>query len=639
MTALPLEEAGSPDSRTRTLVEICVDDLAGVLAAERAGADRVELCANLLEGGTTPSPGMVEQVLASVTRVGVQIMVRARGGDFVYSPDEMRVMLADARAIAGLSAGSTVRVGIVFGALLPDGRIDEAALDAIIEAAKGLPVTFHKAFDETPDPAEAYETLARHGVECVLTSGGAATAAEGAGVLSELVARSSTPGSPRVLMGGSVRAHNVADLLEGTGAGEVHLRAQVPSERGYLVTDEGIVSETVASVRATGSPRLDPTPTPPSAPAVATTDRPLAAYSASPVPGAHVAVPAVLAIDVGGTSAKGAVVDASGRVRSSLSVATGGSGDETLRRIRLLLVDLAASAASDGLDVVGAGVVSPGLIDTATGTVRYASTLGWTDMPLGRILGDAIGIPVAVGHDVRAAGSAEMAFGSAAGSRDALFAAIGTGVAASIVSDGRAIDGAIAGAGELGHIPVAPNGEQCTCGQTGCLEVYFSGAGLARRYAAALTSADGSAAADGSKLSAAEVVARIGTDPLAARVWSEGLDALATGLATITLLIDPEVIVLGGGVAQAGDTLLAPLRERLSASLVWRDAPRITTAALGTEAGRIGAAMLGFRAAHRSEVPLAWTRADILASPLATASSPLETPVAEMSAEKEEVRS
>lgn len=580
------------------LVEICVDDLAGVLAAERAGADRVELCADLLEGGTTPSPGMIEQVLDSVSRVGVQIMVRARGGDFVYSADEMRVMLADARAIAGLSARSTVPVGIVFGALLPDGRVDEDALAAVIEAAAGLPVTFHKAFDETPDLAAAYETLAAHGVERVLTSGGAATAAEGADVLAELSARSATPGSPRVLVGGSVRAHNVGDLLERTGADEVHLRAQVPSGRGHLVTDEGIVAETVAAARTAGPSRA--------------------------------VVPAVLAIDVGGTSAKGAVVDATGRVRSSFSVATGGSGDENVRRIRTLLVDLAASAANNGLDVVGAGVVSPGLIDSATGTVRYASTLGWTDMPLGRILTDAIGIPVAVGHDVRAAGSAEMAFGAAAGSRDALFASIGTGVAASIVSDGRAVDGAISGAGELGHIPVAPGGEQCTCGQVGCLEVYFSGAGLARRYAAA---------SGGGALTAAEIIARTDSDPIAARVWSEGIDALTTGLATITLLIDPEVVVLGGGVAQAGDTLLLPLRERLSAALAWREAPRITTAALGIEAGRIGAAMLGFRAAHCSEVPLTWTRSDIMAPPAQTDSDPLVTSVHETPTEKEEVRS
>lgn len=578
---------------SRPLVEICVDDLAGVLTAERAGADRVELCADLLEGGTTPSAGMIEAVLAAVSRVGVQIMVRARGGDFVYADDEMRVMLADARAIAALARSSSVPVGIVFGALLPDGRIDEPALDAIRVAADGVPITFHKAFDETPDLLAAYETLGRNGVERVLTSGGAATAAEGAEVLAQLRVRSTEPGMPKVLVGGSVRAHNVSALINRTGAGEVHLRAQVASERGHLVTDETLVRETVQAARA-------------AAPRAATEAR----------------TPAVLAIDIGGTSAKGALVDAAGRVRRSSSVTTGDSGTETLARIAGLLRDLAASADAIGLDVVGAGVVSPGLIDSATGTVRYASTLGWTDVPLAALLGEAIGIPVAVAHDVRAAGAAEQAFGAAAGSRNVLFAAIGTGVAASIIADGRAVDGAIMGAGELGHIPAVPGGETCTCGQVGCLEVYFSGAGLARRYAAA-SARTGSAT---TPMDAAQLVARLDSDPIAATVWAEGLDALATGLATTTLLLDPEVIVLGGGVAQAGEALLAPLRERLRAALAWREAPRITTSTLGTQAGRIGAAMLAFEAAHRSELTREWHPSDILDAARPGATAAADTP-------------
>ncbi len=175
----PASLAVTSPATTHALVEICVDDLAGVLAAERAGADRVELCADLVEGGTTPSVGMIESVLAAVERVGVQVMVRARGGDFVYSDDEVRVMSADARAIAALARSSRVPVGIVFGALTADGRVDESALEAIRAAAGTVPVTFHKAFDDAADLFAAYETLAHHGVVRVLTSGGAATAHEG----------------------------------------------------------------------------------------------------------------------------------------------------------------------------------------------------------------------------------------------------------------------------------------------------------------------------------------------------------------------------------------------------------------------------------------------------------------------------
>ncbi len=248
MTRPSLATPASAASGARALVEICVDDLDGVLAAERAGADRVELCADLLEGGTTPSMGLVQQVLASVTRVGVQIMVRPRGGDFVYSAAELRVMRADVRAIAALAGASPVRVGIVFGALTADGRIDETALDAIRAEAGDVPITFHKAFDETTDLFEAYDALARHGVERVLTSGGAPTAREGIDRLATLCARSEGSRMPAVLVGGGVRAHNIAAMIERTGAREVHLRAQVATDRGFLETDESLIRETILAV-------------------------------------------------------------------------------------------------------------------------------------------------------------------------------------------------------------------------------------------------------------------------------------------------------------------------------------------------------------------------------------------------------
>ncbi len=244
----PASLAEKSPARARALVEICVDDLAGVLAAERAGADRVELCADLLEGGTTPSLGMIESVLDAVRSVGVQIMVRSRGGDFVYSDDELRVMRADVRAIAALARTSRVPVGIVFGALTVDGHVDEQALEAIRTAAGGVPITFHKAFDDTVDLFDAYDTLAHHGIARVLTSGGKATAGEGADVLAALRARSEGTRMPTVLVGGSVRAHNVTALLERTGAREVHLRAQVASGRGHLVTDESVIRDTVLAV-------------------------------------------------------------------------------------------------------------------------------------------------------------------------------------------------------------------------------------------------------------------------------------------------------------------------------------------------------------------------------------------------------
>jgi glucokinase len=501
-----------------TLVEICVDDLDGVLAAELGGADRVELCADLLEGGTTPSIGLIELVLERVSRIGVQIMVRPRGGDFVYSAAELDVMRSDLRAIARAAGRSSVAVGVVFGVLTKEREVDVAAMRLLIEAADGVPVTFHKAIDASGDVVAAYEALRDLGVQRVLTSGGAATAAEGSAVLAQLVGLSAD--GPAILAGGGVRPANVRSLVAATRVSEVHLRAQVPAGRddGTLVTDVDIVAAVVAAVRSDS--RGD--------------DRP----------------EVVLALDIGGTNLKGAVVDASGRTLVTRAVALTEPGDPALQRVRAVLAELAAEAGAAGFRVVGAGVVTPGIIDD--GVVVYASTLEWTDVALGAVLAADLRVPVHIGHDVRSAGLAEGLFGASAGLPDSVFVAIGTGVAASIFSSGGSIVGATTSAGELGHIPAIPGGEACTCGQFGCLEVYMSGAGLARRYLAL---------GGTEPLTAAEISARLDVDPIAASVWADGLRALSLGLTSVTLLLDPGAIVLGGGVAKAQETLLAPLRE------------------------------------------------------------------------------
>ncbi|MBK4346075.1 ROK family protein [Lacisediminihabitans sp. G11-30] len=310
----------------------------------------------------------------------------------------------------------------------------------------------------------------------------------------------------------------------------------------------------------------------------------------------------VLALDIGGTNLKGAVVDTSGRVILAETIGADDATAEPLELVRALLARLAGRAEQSGHRLVGAGIVTPGIIDPETATVLYASTLRWTDVPLGSILSDDLGVPVAIGHDVRAAGLAEALFGASSGAAQSVLVAIGTGVAASILTSGTQVIGELSSAGELGHIPAFPHGEDCTCGQRGCLEVYMSGAGLARRYAAL----------GGESLSAAQIVDRLPHDPLAARVWADGIEALAVGLKTVTMLLDPAVVVLTGGVSRAGDALLVPLRRQLSESLAWRAAPRVETSVLGTSGGRIGASVLAFRAANRAEVPEQWTAATLL---------------------------
>jgi copper homeostasis protein len=227
-----------------TLVEICVDDVDGARTAERHGADRIELCAGLLEGGLTPSIGMVATTLAAVSRLGVQVLVRPRGGDFRYDRDEVAVMLADIAAIRGLAPPPGVRVGFVLSGLTADGRIDRAVVAELVAACGDAPLTFSKAFDEVADQDRALDELADLGVTRVLTSGGAPTAADGAEVLRRLARHPRTS----VLAGGSIRSGGVADLVARTGVREVHLRAPAPPGAPAR-TSAAEVAAVVAAVR------------------------------------------------------------------------------------------------------------------------------------------------------------------------------------------------------------------------------------------------------------------------------------------------------------------------------------------------------------------------------------------------------
>jgi len=209
------------------LVEACVDTVGSAVAAEAGGAGRVELCANLVEGGTTPSLGTI--ALAR-ERLGVPlfVLVRPRGGDFLYDADEVEVMRRDV-ALARRAGAD----GVVTGALAPDGRVDAAVTRALVDAARPMAVTFHRAFDAARDPAEALEALVGLGVDRVLTSGGAASALEGAAALAALVRQSRD--RLAVLAGGGVTEANVGQLVAASGVREVHVRgaARVDSAMRY----------------------------------------------------------------------------------------------------------------------------------------------------------------------------------------------------------------------------------------------------------------------------------------------------------------------------------------------------------------------------------------------------------------------
>lgn len=198
------------------LLEACVETLPGALAAAEGGAGRVELCVSLEVGGLTPPEALMAEC---VRRLSIPVFVLARPvpGPFVLSASELSLLLGDIRMAADRGAA-----GVVAGALTRAGAIDERALEAIVAAAGTLPVTFHRAFDAAADQLSAVEVLARNGVARVLTSGGAATAAKGAGRIRALVERAA--GRIGILAGGSIRAHNAAALVQATGVTEIHSR-------------------------------------------------------------------------------------------------------------------------------------------------------------------------------------------------------------------------------------------------------------------------------------------------------------------------------------------------------------------------------------------------------------------------------
>ncbi|MGL4513985.1 MAG: copper homeostasis protein CutC [Lacipirellulaceae bacterium] len=210
---MPLDQ--SDHTRRSPLLEVCVESLDDALDAVAAGADRLELCAAIELGGLTPSEGLLREVVASVG-VPVAAMVRPRSGGFRCTAGELRVMLADvSRALAAGAAA------VVFGALKDDGQIDLEAVRRVVARAEGAPTVFHRAIDATPDPVQSARLLADCGVTRVLTSGGRATALEGAETLRRMI--EATRGTLTVTVGGGVRAENVLGLVELTGCSEVHI--------------------------------------------------------------------------------------------------------------------------------------------------------------------------------------------------------------------------------------------------------------------------------------------------------------------------------------------------------------------------------------------------------------------------------
>lgn len=198
------------------LLEACLDSLDLAIKAEQAGAGRIELCDRLDIGGTTPSRALIESVVRAV-KIPVFPIIRPRGGDFHYSSHEVESMKRDAEM--ALEAGAA---GVVIGVLNADGTIDERRTRSVMESAPGVSVSFHMAFDSTPDQTAALETLVEIGIDRVLTKGGAPRAIEGVERLRALVEQSA--GRIHILAGGGVRADNAEEIVRRSGVKEIHSR-------------------------------------------------------------------------------------------------------------------------------------------------------------------------------------------------------------------------------------------------------------------------------------------------------------------------------------------------------------------------------------------------------------------------------
>ena len=297
----------------------------------------------------------------------------------------------------------------------------------------------------------------------------------------------------------------------------------------------------------------------------------------------------VIGIDVGGTTIKAALFDFEGRDYDSSTRPTPRHlGPDGVVTTIIDVVRELRTRVPQAAQLRAVGLVVPGVVDAQHGVAVYATNLSWRDLPLRQIVAEAVDLPVIVDHDVRAAGLAELELGAGRGVQEMIFVALGTGIAAAVITKGRVLSGASNRAGELGHLPVFPDGEWCACGQRGCTETYASGASLARRYSIASGTSDATAS---------EVISRAAAgDPLAQGVFRDAITALGRALVNYVLIMDPEVIVLGGGLSGAEAALLDPLAREVQGGLAWRPAPTIATGRFAADAGRRGAALLAWHA-------------------------------------------
>jgi glucokinase len=308
-----------------------------------------------------------------------------------------------------------------------------------------------------------------------------------------------------------------------------------------------------------------------------------------------------IGVDIGGTKILAGIVTEDGEVKATARRATPRNDANDVLDLVADVVNELVEGASEPLDGVGLGVA--GLVDADRSKVYFAPNLRWSQVPVRALLEASTGLPVVVENDGNVAAWGEFRFGAGRGVRDLTLVTVGTGIGGGIVINDALFRGAHGVAGEIGHINAVPDGRPCGCGRNGCLEQYASGNALVReaRLLAAERRSEagallelGDGTPEGVQGLHVTEAAKAG-DPVAMGAFSIVGTWLGRGLADLAATLDPEVFVIGGGVSEAGDLLLASARQTLADKLIGqqnRPAPAVRTAELGNTAGLIGAADL-----------------------------------------------
>lgn len=308
-----------------------------------------------------------------------------------------------------------------------------------------------------------------------------------------------------------------------------------------------------------------------------------------------------IGIDVGGTNVKIALVD-DGKIIYSNSVPTYAQmGYEyTVNNIKQAIRDLMKETETTSADIKGIGFDFPGQVDYKTGVVKLAPNIpGWVNVPIAQMIEDEFHIPTRIDNDVRCAALGEMNFGAGKGCQNFVCITVGTGIGSGLVVNGQLVRGAANAAGEIGHIKLQmKDGPICGCGDTGCLEAFASGPSIVAMAQDYLKSGKSTKfremAGDGEISPYIVAKAAEAGDPVAKRIFTIIGEYVGMGLVSVINLLNPEKVIIGGGVAEAGDLLLEPIRKTIKerAMVVARESVEIVPAELGNSAGVIGASML-----------------------------------------------